>query len=144
MKTLIALVFLIASPLLVAAEEYHTGSLTVTDIWARPTMGEMKTTAVYLTIKNTGTATDVLTAVSTPAAEESMIHNTIKKDGTMKMLMMDNVALPIGEEVKFAPKGLHIMLTGLKHPLAEGDKLPLTLTFRNAGELKVQAEVKQH
>lgn len=143
MKTLTILFFLIISPLLALAEEYHAGSLAITDIWARPTMGEMKNTAVYLTIKNTGTATDVLTAVSTPAAEESMIHNTLKKDGKMKMLMMDNVALPIGEEVKFTPGGLHIMLIDVKHPLSEGDKLPLTLTFRNQGKLDVQAEVKQ-
>jgi uncharacterized repeat protein (TIGR01451 family) len=35
------------------------------------------------------------------------------------------------------------MLIGVKQTLAPGDTVPLTLTFQNAGEVQVTAEVRE-
>jgi copper(I)-binding protein len=40
--------------------------------------------------------------------------------------------------VKLEPGGLHVMFIGLKQPLAAGSKLPVTLRFEKAGEVKVE------
>lgn len=49
--------------------------------------------------------------------------------------------LEAGATVKLQPGGLHIMLMGLKPPLKEGDRVPLTLRFDQAGEVKVELHV---
>lgn len=39
------------------------------------------------------------------------------------------------------PSNYHVMLTGLKAPLKEGQTLPLTLTFAHAGPQQVTVEI---
>ena len=40
-----------------------------------------------------------------------------------------------------APGGYHIMLTGLKQPLKQGDSFPVTLSFAKAGQVTATATV---
>ena len=40
------------------------------------------------------------------------------------------------------PGGAHVMLEGLKRPLKPGETFPLSLTFKNAGELNVKVQVE--
>ena len=51
--------------------------------------------------------------------------------------------LPVtpGAPIHMAPGGYHIMLTGLKQKLKQGDRVPLTLIFEHAGPMTVQAVV---
>jgi copper(I)-binding protein len=37
--------------------------------------------------------------------------------------------------VTFAPGGLHLMLTGVKAPIAEGARVPIVLEFEKAGKV---------
>jgi len=108
--------------------------------WSRATFA--KTGAAYLTIVNRGGAADALIAVSSPAAGKAMVHTTIMAEGVMKMRPALPVELAAGATVKLAPGGLHIMLMGLKGPLAEGDVVPITLTFEKAGAIAVEARVR--
>lgn len=47
----------------------------------------------------------------------------------------EGLPLPAGETVRLQAGGLHLMLVGLRRPLAAGDVVPLTLTFERAGEV---------
>jgi periplasmic copper chaperone A len=58
------------------------------------------------------------------------------------MREVDAIDVPAGGKVKLEPGGLHIMLVGLKAPLAAGSSFPLTLKFEKAGELKVEVKVE--
>ncbi|MCW8860848.1 MAG: copper chaperone PCu(A)C, partial [Rhodospirillales bacterium] len=40
------------------------------------------------------------------------------------------------------PGGDHVMFMGLNAPLKEGDTFPLTLVFKNAGEVTINVTVK--
>lgn len=65
-------------------------------------------------------------------------------DGVMRMRQLEGgVPLPAGETVKLEPGGLHVMLIGLKQPLTEGQTLPLTLTFEEAGTLEVELAIEE-
>ncbi len=55
----------------------------------------------------------------------------------------DGLELPAGEEVSLEPGGYHVMLLELEQPIAEGDTIEVTLTFENAGEVKVEAEARE-
>ncbi len=65
------------------------------------------------------------------------------KDGVMTMRpIAKGVAIAPGKSVSFAPGGFHLMLMGLKAPLKQGDKVPLTLTFAKAGTVNIALDVQ--
>jgi copper(I)-binding protein len=60
----------------------------------------------------------------------------------MKMRRVQAVEVPAKGSAALQPGGFHIMLVGLKHPLQEGERFPLTLTFETAGEITVEFAVE--
>ena len=52
------------------------------------------------------------------------------------------IEIPAGETVKLKPGGLHVMFMGLEDPLTEGENIPATLVFENAGEVEVTFNVE--
>ena len=117
--------------------------ITIEHAWARPMPATATTAAVYLTIVNKGPADDTLTAVTTPEAEKAELHATSMTDGIMKMTPVPAEPVKAGGSVAIKPGGLHIMLTGLAHPLKTGDSFPLTLTFAKAGKVETTVKVGQ-
>jgi copper(I)-binding protein len=64
-------------------------------------------------------------------------------DGAMmRMKKVDRVPLPKGEEVKFAPGGLHLMLFGTKGPLRAGESLRLELQLADGSSQEVTVPVR--
>jgi copper(I)-binding protein len=53
------------------------------------------------------------------------------------------VAVPAYDSISMDPKGLHMVLSGLKRPLKDGDTIPLTLTTHEGSTLEVSAVVKK-
>lgn len=139
MKSILA----IAAALLFAAPAWADSSgIKVDQVWARATPGAVKTGAIYLTVTNTGTAPDTLEGVaSTPAAEHADLHEMKMDKGVMEMRPVKSLTIEPGKSVVLQPNGYHIMLTGLKAPLKEGQTVPLTLTFDHAGKQDVTASV---
>ncbi len=75
---------------------------------------------------------------------EDMTETTMAEDmGSMTMRPVESIELPAGEMVSLEPGGYHIMLIDLVKPLEVGDTIELTLTFENAGEMTVTAEVRE-
>src|SRR5215469_5721888 len=138
-RTIVALVVLLLFGGGVRAEE---SGIHLDQAWARATPGAATTGAVYLTLYNTGTAPDALTAVSTPTAEKAELHLTKVANGVMEMRPLPALSIAPGQRITLDPaSGYHIMLIGLKAPLKEGDHIPLTLTFQHAGAQQVVAMV---
>jgi copper(I)-binding protein len=98
--------------------------------------------AAYFTIRNGGPGPDVLLAVSSPAALRSELHRTSTEQGMARMRPPGAVEIAAGQSITAQPGGLHVMLTGLQAPLAAGTKVPMELTFRHAGTLAVEVEVR--
>ena len=67
-------------------------------------------------------------------------------DGTiMKMREVDSLPLPPAAKIVMKAGGsYHLMLTGLKKPLAAGVEIPLKLTFERAGTVAVSVHVGQN
>ena len=62
--------------------------------------------------------------------------------GMMTMTPVDQISVPAGSSVALEPGGLHIMLLDLAAPLEAGTTIEVTLTFENAGEVVVNADVQ--
>jgi len=120
------------------------GALAIDGAWTRATAEGAKVGAGYLTIRNTGTAADKLVSVETPAATSGEIHDmTMSDDGVMKMRRLaDGLEIPAGGSVELKPGGMHLMLMGLKQPLAEGSRVPVTLTFQSGAKVTVELPVR--
>jgi copper(I)-binding protein len=107
--------------------------------WARATVPGQKVAGVYMEIISPKAAR--LTAVSSPVAGAAEVHWMRMEGGTMKMRAVDSLELPAGRPVKLAPGGYHIMLFDLRHPLAAGDKVTLTLVVEDADKRKQKISV---
>ena len=71
-----------------------------------------------------------------------MLHQTTHAGGMSAMTDMQPVPIPAGGTLAFAPGGAHIMLAGLRHPLAAGSRIELDLTFAHAGVVHVSVPVQ--
>lgn len=123
-----------------SSQTFKVGGLEIMGLSARASDGE--TSAVYMTIKNTGAA-DTLLSAKSPAAKETQVHETITEGSSMKMQeLKDGAAIPGSGELVLKPGGYHVMLMGLISPLKDGDSIKVSLTFKNAGTVEVTAPVK--
>jgi periplasmic copper chaperone A len=111
----------------------------VEQAWARPTVAGQQGGGGFLSI--TSKAADRLLSGSTPAAERFELHTMSMKGDVMEMRQVDAIELPAGKTVELKPGGLHVMFIGLKQPLTIGSKVPVTLKFEKAGDLKVEFDV---
>ena len=95
----------------------------------------------YLVIRNKGVAADRLVGVSSPASARVEIHEMAMEKDVMRMREVKGVDVPAKKSVELKPGGYHLMLIELKAPLKPGDKVPLTLRFEKAGEVKTELAV---
>ena len=125
------------------AQEVKAGDLVISQAWSRATPGGAKIAGGYLTIDNKGNTPDRLVSIAGEVAGKVEIHEMAMNNGVMTMRPLDK-GLPIepGKTVKLAPGGYHLMLMDLKAPLKQGDKVPLTLKFEKAGEVKLALDVQ--
>ena len=111
--------------------------------YSTPTIGASKTGAVYFkSMNNTGKEVDQLIGARAHVSSSVEIHEMSLEQNIMKMRAIPEVQLPPGFEVSFKhgqANGFHLMLIDLHKPLKLGDKFPITLQFKRAGEC--QAEV---
>ena len=123
------------------AHAQTTAPLVVENAWVRMPPG-VDTAAVYFVLKNKGAKPVTVVGVSSPLADHVMVHETSTVDGQSRMRMREQVTVTPGKSVAFAPEGLHVMLSGLKHNVAVGDTVPLTLQLAGGGKLSVSALVR--
>jgi copper(I)-binding protein len=135
------LLAIIACQLIAGAALAQTGTVEITDSWARATPGKAETGAAYLTIVSS--VADRLISVSTPVAQKAELHTMSMEAGVMKMRPLGGIDLAPGEKVTLKPGGMHIMLTGLVMPLEAGQSFPLTLNFEKAGSREVTVAVEK-
>jgi copper(I)-binding protein len=127
---------------LARAADYRSGDLRVAGPWARATPPAAAVGAVYFSITNVGTKGDRLLAISTPLADSVEMHESRTVQGVMQMRAVEFLDCPPGATVRAEPGGLHVMLQGLKQPLAAHTQFPLTLRFRDSPALTVQVQVE--
>jgi len=113
----------------------------VEDPWARATPPGTKIGAAYMKITSGGTP-DRFVGASSPAAAKVELHVTEKKGDVMRMREVKAYDIPAKGGFELAPGGAHLMLVDLKAPLKEGAKVPMTLRFEKAGEVKVELQVR--
>jgi copper(I)-binding protein len=127
-----------------AAQEFRAGAIAIGHPWTRPTPGTATPGVGYMTLENHGPEEDRLVAAASPSAVTVTMHRTEVTDGIARMLPQEGgIAIPAHGSARLEPGGLHLMLSGLKAPLALGQAVPLTLTFQKAGTVVVELKVER-
>ena len=124
------------------AQDYKLGTLEIGPPWARATPPTAPAGGGYLTVTNKGTTEDRLISVKSPAAGAVQVHEMKMEGNIMRMCEVEGgLASPPGATVALAPGGLHLMMMGLKEPLKQGERVPVTLVFEKAGSINVELAV---
>jgi periplasmic copper chaperone A len=131
------LFFALAALSLAASASF--AQVKVEGAWARPTVPGQQGGGGYVSL--TSAQTDRLLGGTTAVADRFELHTMTMAGDVMQMRQVDHIALPAGQKVELKPGGLHVMFIGLKQPLPLGSKVPVTLKFERAGEVRVEFEV---
>lgn len=127
-------------PVVVFAVEPNV--IQIEEPWARESPPTATSGAAYMTLVNTGHEADRLLSATGDVAATIELHTHLIEDNVMKMRKIEAIEVAPGEPTALRPGGLHVMLIGLKKPLAAGQTFPLTLKFEKAGETAVQVKVR--
>jgi len=141
-RILLTSLVLAGAALAAHAHSFKVGDIAIGHPYARATAPGQPTGGAYLRVENRGAQGDRLVSASADVSRSVELHE-MKMDGdVMRMRPVAAVEVPAGQSVVLEPGGVHIMLLGLKAPLKEGDRFPLTLKFEKAGEVKVEVHVE--
>lgn len=122
-------------------QETADGRMVIRDARARPASQSMMGGA-YLTIVNGTSRSDTLISVDTDAAATAEVHETYRTpDGLSGMRPAGDLPVGAGARLELSPGGRHIMLMKLKHDLAAGDTVSVTLHFSHHPPLSVAVPV---
>lgn len=116
--------------------------IQVDNAYARAMAPTATTSAVFVTLSNSGDQPVSLLSASTPRAGKVELHDMIKQGDVMKMRQVPQIDIPAHGQTLLQPGSLHVMLFDLESTLKEGEKLQVTLNFSNQQSLVVEAPVK--
>ena len=129
--------------LLVSAPAW-ADALEIRDAWVREGPPGMQMLAGFMTLYNPGSKTHILARVDSPDFQAVEMHETrIDAEGVAHMLPLQQVRIPAGGTVRFAPGGKHLMLIGPRRPLRAGEKVVLRLHLDNGLCLRVPFPVRR-
>lgn len=113
--------------------EFFAASLRITHPWTRAT-GPGDTSARICMRFDEVTQTDRLIGAETPVARGA-VTGGVGGGGPLA------VVIAAGRTTELSESGVHLRLTGLRHPLAYGRTYPLTLRFEHGGEVAASFDV---
>ena len=115
------------------------GDISIFGPFTRATLPNAPVAGGFLSIVNSGDEVDRLVSAHAAISGETQIHEMAVESGVMKMRQLaDGLEIPAGGEVVLAPGGYHLMFMSLLQPIIEGERVPVTLVFGKAGEIRVE------
>lgn len=136
MKKFLLVALLAAAPVAVSAAE-----LELSGGFLRASPKVANAGAGFLTIKNPNAEADTLLGAEADISKVVELHTHIKDGDVMRMRQVESIAVPAGGVAELKPGADHIMFINLNKPLAEGQKVPVTLVFAKAGKKVVELPV---
>jgi len=114
-----------------AAAMAAKANIDVTDAWARATAANATTAQVYLHLVSAKDADRLIGLEVSNATRVDVREPT--DTGAAKGNAAPALDVPAGGTMNFAPGARHLLLSGLKAPLKEGESFLLTLRFDKGG-----------
>ncbi|MFZ2322603.1 MAG: copper chaperone PCu(A)C [Ignavibacteriaceae bacterium] len=133
MNLLLALMIFFSSP---------TDKIKIVDPWMR-VGAKGQTTGLFFKIENTSNKPDTLYKVDFEQAYKVQIHETYNAGNDMMgMREVEKIVIPAKSSFELKPGAYHVMLMQLKQDIKKGFVGEFTLYFKQAGKIKIKAEVR--
>jgi periplasmic copper chaperone A len=100
----------------------------------------------FKSIVNKGTSPDQLIGARAAVSKTVEVHRMEMENNIMKMREIPAIEIPANSSIMMGrggKEGYHLMLMHLKSPLKEGDKFPMTVIFKNAGDVDITVTVEK-
>jgi copper(I)-binding protein len=128
--------------LLLSAAPALAQGIVIDEPYAITAVPGAPTGGAYMLIHNHGSAPDRLLGARSPVAAHVMLHTHDEADGVMRMRPVeDGLEVPAHGELLLGRGGNHVMFMGITDPFEDGETIPLTLVFEQAGEIEVEVPV---
>lgn len=124
-----------------AVPAFAAGSLSVSGAWIRAMPAGIPSGG-YFMLRNEGGKDMVLTGANAPACGSLMLHKSEMRGGMSAMHHVDEVDVPAGGSVAFAPGGYHLMCMNATAAITPGATVPVTLIFKGGSKLTVPFSVR--
>ena len=82
-----------------------------------------------------------MTSAGSPLAARVETHVHLHDGDVVRMRPVKGYDIPAKGSLELKPGGAHLMFVDIKRPFKEGEKVPVTLRFERAGEMKVEFRV---
>lgn len=129
-----------------AGSETAVGELEIMGVWGRNSPMAAPNAAFYMTIVNNTAADEQLLSAAADVCGVVELHEMYMKEADvmgMREVPGGVIDIPAGETVELKVGGLHVMCIDKTRALELGESIPLTLTFANAGERLVTADIRE-
>jgi len=119
------------------------GEVMAEDAWIREAPPGATALAGYISLHNHGDVPRVLSGASCEDFGNVMLHRTVMQSGLAKMVPQKGILIPAGESLLFEPNGYHLMLMKPERLLKAGDRVAISLEFKNGESITVHHEVRR-
>ena len=134
MNILIAFLIIFSNP---------SDKIKIIDPWMR-VGAEGKATGLFFKIENNSDKADTLYKAEFDLAGKVEIHETYDAGNDMMgMREVGMIIIPAKSSFELKPGAHHIMLMKLKKDIKKGDEAEVTLFFKQAGEIRITAQVRE-
>jgi periplasmic copper chaperone A len=137
-----AALFVAATVGIAGAQDAKIGALTISEGWARESIGPARTAAGYLQLQNDGDETLSVTGASSTAARHVALHQTIRDGDVMRMRPVAALEIAPGETITLKPGGHHLMFTRVHEPFRQGMEVDVTLTLSDGRSVALVVPVR--
>lgn len=86
---------------------------------------------------------DAIVSAKSDCCAAVELHEHTMDGEVIRMRQVDEVKLPAGKPVTFAPHGLHVMLIGMKTPPTIGSAIAVTFVFKHAKPQQLRITVRK-
>lgn len=111
----------------------------VKDAWVRLAAVPGRPAAGYFTLRGAA-KDDRLLRIDSAVVDKIELHESVGNRGVMTMRQMNDVPLPAGATVEFAPSGNHAMLFGVDQRISAGTAIPMLFSFASGAKIEVEAK----
>ena len=117
--------------------------LELGDPWTRVMQPGQQAGGGFVAITNRGEEADRLVHASSSRAARTEIHSMEIVNDVMTMRPVEGgLEIAAGETLSLQPGGYHVMFIGVAEPFQEGESVPVTLEFEDAGRVELEFEVR--
>lgn len=97
---------------------------------------------LYAVLHNPGSEPRTVKTIGSPQFAAVSAHVTqVDQDGVARMEAADELVIPAGGDLVFAPGGLHLMLQNAVAPLPAGAVIAVEFVFDNGSVLRIETDL---